>query len=338
MWETLIAIGIAIIFAGVWYFRAKLQADPNDPDAPKLPGFYRNSLVALLVVYSLLLIGFQLYANWRVEQAKTAFNGELRRVKAEQRERTRKLRESYMKEMAFMAWKNKVFTSNADVEQELAKVKAELKLPDNEVKMWRGVAENNTLEKLVPKKNSQDVLKEYQSRLKQNLSQIRSGQELLTSDVRLLSENINAIRVIGKAYEKVLQTFRDLHDSISANPDAAPPEPKQQYFLFFPVKRKEYEQLLRDYSEAKGNQQARLEFSAKLKVAIEKAENEMKEINRQFEANLSFIETGANTINFNNEKLQNLIEAGIREAEIIKEAESATQTPLKVQAKPKNKG
>ncbi len=337
MWETLIAIGIAAIFAGVLYFLAKLH-NPGDPDTPKFPGFYRNSLIALLVVYSLLFIGFQIYANWRVDQAKTAFTGELRRVKAEQRERTRQLKEGYRREMAFMAWKNKVFTSNAEVEKGLATAKAELKLSDNELKMWRGVAENNTLEKLIPKKNSQDVLKEYQSRLKQNLSQIRSGQELLTSDVRLLSENINAIRVIGKGYEKVLQSFRDLHDSISANPEGALPEPKQQYFLFFPVKRKEYEQLLRDYSESKGNQQARVEFSVKLKAAIDKAETEMKAINRQFEENLSFIETGANTINFNNQKLENLIEAGIREAEIIKEAESASQTPLKVQAKPKNKG
>jgi hypothetical protein len=227
--------------------------------------------------------------------------------------------------MVYLEWRNKVFPTNAAMEKELAEYTKEFKLTKAEVANWRDAAHDNTLEKLIPKRDMQDVMKEYQTRLKNSLAQIESGETLLSSDIRVLAENINTIRVIGKEYEKVLFSFRELYNNITANPGKQMELPKQKYFLFFPVKRKEYNALLQEYYQAQGNNEATANVAAKLKVTIEKAEAEFKEINRRFEENLGFLESTSTSVTYNSEKLQQLIKAAIQETDIITESEPSTR-------------
>lgn len=321
----LIIIGAALLAGGIYYLTVRLWSKQQDKPAA---GPFKSLFFAVFVVYSIALIGNQLYANWQLAIEQSDFAKQLRTLERKQRDEVKRIVETYTKEMAFQDWRNQIFTSANDLERTLAAAKTKYKLTADDERMWRAAAENNTLEKLVPKRSSDDVLKEYQSRLKKSLGQIRSGQTLMASDVRILSENINAIRLIGKEYEKVLDTFRDLYNTLTT-PGAEPVEPKQEYFLFFPVKKKEYQQLLNEFHEAKGNQKALSEVAVRLKAAIEKAETEMNAINQKFEANLAFIETDSNTISFNNTKLEKLIEATLKEAEIIKQSDQQPQFRIK---------
>ena len=321
----LIILSAAIIAGAILYFINHQIAKKNGEVVTKT---HLISIIALLVFYSGLFLYFQITYNQQIEKNKQVFAAKIQRIEAEQANRIETLKKNYAKEMALLEWKNKVFTSNTEMEKSLVKSKTDFQLSPQEVTMWRGIAENNTLEKLIPKRNSQDVLKEYQSRLKKSLGDLKSGHTLMTSDIRVLSDNINTVRLIGKEYEKVLSSFKELYNNITTNPGAEMATPKQQYFLFFPVKRKEYNGLLQDYYEAKGNKQAVSEVAVKLKTAIDTAEAEFKQINKKFDDNLGFLDNNANSITYNSDKLQNLIEAAISETEIITESE--TNTKIKV--------
>ncbi len=313
------AVLTGIILGAVNYYFAK----KNNENIVSLR--YIVSFGIILLLYSGLFLYIQLASDHKVAVNEK----KMARMKAEQKQRIKEIEEKYAKEVALLEWKNKVFTSNAEMQKSLTEAKDEFNLSPQEVTMWKGIAENNTLEKLIPKQNANEVLKEYQSRLKNSLAQVRSGQTLMTSDVRMLADNINTIRLIGREYEKVLGSFRELYNSINANPGAELDMPKQKKFLFFPVKSKEYNKLLNEYYEAKGNTQATAEVAAKLKLTIEKAESEFKVINQKFEENLSFVESTSNSISFNAEKLENLIEAAISEADIINETNKKTNLNLK---------
>lgn len=291
---------------------------------------YILSFAILLLLYSGLFIYIQMACDRKV----TSYQHKIVRLKEEQKQRIREIEAAYAKELALVEWKNKVFTSDIELQKSLAQARTDYNLSPQEVSMWKGIAENNTLEKLIPKRNTNDVLKEYQNRLKSSLSTVRSGQTLMTSDIRMLADNINTIRVIGKEYEKVLGSFKELYEQINANTSNDAVMPKQKKFLFFPVKTKEYNKLLSEYYEAKGNSKALGEFSVKLKETIDKAEAEFAAINKRFDENLSFLEHNSNSISYNANKLENLIEAAIAEANIIHETEQKTN--LKVRENPKN--
>ncbi len=313
-----LVIGLIVYFANFWL--AKRQG-------AKLSNSFWISLLVLVVFAGGLLYLLQVRNN--IDHSK-----KIAVLNQKHQEEIAKIKEDYRKEMAYLEWRNKVFPTGAQMEKELAENTNKYKLSKTEVANWRDAAHDNTLEKLMPKRDMQDVMKEYQTRLKSSLSQIKSGETLLSSDIRVLSENINTIRVIGKEYEKVLFSFRELYNNITADPGKEMELPKQKYFMFFPVKRKEYNALLQEYYESRGNKTATADVAAKLKVTIEKAEAEFKEINRKFEENLGFLESTSTSVSYNSEKLEQLIEAAIQETEIINESEPSTR--LKVNSQKKN--
>lgn len=340
MWHNIflnvlaVAVLVGIITGAVNFWAAKKAGEAVSMR-------YIISAILILLLYSGLFYYIQYESNQKIAGDKKTYSKQIAKLKNEQKaqeQQTKMIEADYEKEIAFMQWKNRVFTSNNELENSLAGAQKEYNLSPAEVKMWQSVAANNTLEQLVPKRNTNDVLKEYQSRLKQSLSQIKSGGTLLTSDIRVLSDNINSIRFIGKEYEKVLDSFRDLYQSITANNDSGkePDPPKQKYFLFFPVKQKEYEDLLKQYYEAKGNKTAVADVAVKLKAVIDQAEEDFAAINKKFEDNLSFLENNSNTITYDSGKLGNLIQATINEADIVSETQPVTNPPIKVTNKASN--
>jgi hypothetical protein len=318
------AISTGVILGVVNYFLAKKSGE-------KIVSLrYIVSFAIILLLYSGLFIYIQMSCDRKV----TSYKEKIVRLKEEQKQRIREIEAAYAKELALMEWKNKVFTSDSEMRKSLSQAQIDYNLSPQEVSMWKGIAENNTLEKLIPKRNSNEVLSEYQGRLRSSLANVRSGQTLMTSDIRMLADNINTIRLIGKEYQKVLGSFKDLYEQINSNSQAELVMPKQKKFLFFPVKTKEYNKLLGEYYESKGNSKAMAEFSVKLKETIDKAEAEFAAINKRFEENLSFLESTSNSISYNSEKLEKLIEAAIDEANIINETDNKTN--LKIKTNPKN--
>lgn len=313
-----VVIGLIVYFTNFWIAKRKGATLSNS--------FWISLLI--LVVAAAGLLYFLQVRNDRDHSLKVAA------LNKKHQEELMRVKEEYRKEMAYLEWRNKVFPTSADMERELVQNTKEFKLTKVEVANWRDAAHDNTLEKLIPKRDMQDVMKEYQTRLKSSLNQIQSGETLLSSDIRVLTENINTIRVLGKEYEKVLFSFRELYNNITANPGKEMDLPKQKYFLFFPVKRKEYNALLQEYYENRGNKSATADVAVKLKSTIEKAEAEFKEINRKFEENLGFLDSTSTSITYNSEKLQKLIEAAIQEADVINESEPSTQ--VKVNSNKKN--
>lgn len=313
-----IIIGLIIYFINFWIARRQ-------------GGILSHAFWISLLIMALTSVGLLFVLQVRNNFAHSEAITELNQKHQEEMERVVK---DYQKEMAYLEWRNKVFPTSAQMEKELAENTEKYKLSKAEVANWRDAAHDNTLEKLMPKRDMQDVMKEYQTRLKASLAQIKSGETLLSSDIRVLAENINTIRLLGKEYEKVLFSFRELYNNITTNPNKQMEPPKQKYFLFFPIKRKEYNTLLQEYYQAQGNSEATANVAAKLKVAIEKAEAEFKEINRKFEENLGFLESTSTSITYNSEKLEQLIEAAIQQTEIINETEPSTR--VKVNSKRKN--
>lgn len=287
------------------------------------------SLAILLIVYSGLFYYIQSNCDQKLQTYRHQAQQKIVRMREEQKRQIKEIETNYAKELALAEWKNRVFTSDAEMQKSLAKAQTDYNLNPQEVTMWKGIAENNTIEKLIPKDNTKEVLNEYQSRLKNSLSQVKSGHTLMTSDIRLLADNINAIRLIGKQYEKVLDSFKDLYESINTTNSNELVMPKPKKFLFFSVKTKEYNQLLNEYYEAKGNSKALAEVSVKLKQTIDTAEAQFKTINQKFEDNLSFLENTSNSITYNANKLENLIDATISEANIINESDSNTNIKIK---------
>ncbi len=312
-----IIIGLGTYFTNFWLAKR---------NGATLSRSFWISLIVMAVAALGLLFFLQVRNNINHKSEITILN-------QKHQEELNRVKEEYRKEMAYLEWRNKVFPTSAEMEKELVKNTKEFKLSPVEVANWRDAAHDNTLEKLMPKRDMQDVMKEYQTRLKSSLTQIQSGETLLSSDIRVLTENINTIRVLGKEYEKVLFSFRELYNNITANPGAEMELPKQKYFLFFPIKRKEYNALVQEYYESRGNKSATADVAAKLKVTIEKAEAEFKVINQKFEENLGFLESTSTSITYNSEKLQNLIEAAIQETEIINESEPSTRVKIKNEKK-----
>lgn len=308
-----LVIGLIVYFTNFWIAKRK---------GANLSHSFWISIVVLVLA----AMGLLYFLQVRNDSARSM---EIAELNAKHEVELKRVEEDYRKEMTFLEWRNKVFPTNAAMEKELAEHAKEFKLSKAEIANWRDAAHDNTLEKLMPKRDMQDVMKEYQSRLKNSLAQIEAGETLLSSDIRILAENINTIRIIGKEYEKVLFSFRELYNNITTNPGKEIEPPKQKYFLFFPVKRKEYNALLQEYYQAQGNQEATANVAAKLKATIEKAEAEFKEINRKFEENLGFLESTTTSVTYNSEKLQQLIQAAIRETEIITESEPSTRVNVK---------
>lgn len=291
---------------------------------------YIISFAIMLLLYS----GLFVYIQMNCDRKVTTYKQKMVQLKEEQKRRIKEIEAAYAKELALMEWKNKVFTSDTEMQKSLTQAQTDYNLSPQEVSMWKGIAENNTLERLIPKRNSKDVLNEYQGRLKNSLANVRSGHTLMTSDIRMLADNINTIRLIGKEYEKVLGSFKELYEQINSGSQNEMVMPKQKKFLFFPVKSKEYNKLLNEYYESKGNSKAMAEVSVKLKATIDKAEAEFAAINKRFDENLSFLENNANSISYNADKLENLIQAAIDEASIINETENKTN--IKIKENPKN--
>lgn len=313
-----IIVGLIIYFINFWLARRQGGILSH--------GFWISLLIMALTSGGLL---YFLQTQNNFAHSKT-----IAELNQKHQEEMEKVVKDYQKEMAYLEWRNKVFPTSAQMEKELADNTEKYKLSKAEVANWRDAAHDNTLEKLMPKRDMQDVMKEYQTRLKASLAQIKSGETLLSSDIRVLAENINTIRLLGKEYEKVLFSFRELYNNITANPSKQMELPKQKYFLFFPIKRKEYNALLQEYYQAQGDSSATANVAAKLKVTIEKAEAEFKEINRKFEANLGFLESTSTSITYNSQKLEQLIEAAIQQTEIINETEPSTR--VRVNNKRKN--
>lgn len=294
------------------------------------------SISLLLVLYSGLFVSFQYVWGKRLEtqlkEQEAEYTTQMTKLQEEQAQAIEILKKDYTKEIALLEWKNRIFVNNADMKKALEKVREEHELSADEVRSWQALAENNTLDKLMPKSNTNDVLKEYQGRLKNSLASVRSGHTLMNAEIRMLSDNINTIRVIGKEYEKTLGVFRELYDNIIASNASGTvmERPKQKKVLFFPVKQKEYEDLLEQYYQSQGNQTATAEVAVKLKKTIDQAEAEFKAINRKFEANLGFLESNAEGITYNADKLENLIEAAISQANVVNETNKAQSTPPKV--------
>jgi hypothetical protein len=313
------AILTGIILGAVNYFLAKKSGENI------VSKRYIISFAIILLLYSGLFVYIQMSCDRKV----TSYQQKMVRLKEEQKRRIKEIEAAYAKELALVEWKNKVFTSESEMKKSLAQAQTDYNLSAQEVSMWKGIAENNTLEKLIPKRNSKDVLNEYQNRLKNSLAHVRSGQTLMTSDIRMLADNINTIRLIGKEYEKVLGSFKDLYEQINSSSQSEMVMPKQKKFLFFPVKTKEYNKLLSEYYESKGNSKAMAEFSVKLKETIDKAEAEFAAINKRFNDNLSFLENTSNSISYNSDKLENLIMAAIDEANIINETDNKTNIKIR---------
>lgn len=319
----LAAVLTGIIIGVINYFWAKKRGE--EVVNPR----FLLSFGIVLVLYSGLFLYIQSNYDQKITETKQVYHNKMLQMQEAQKKRIKEIEANYSKEVALLEWKNKVFTSNSEMQKSLNKAKTDHELSDQEVVMWKGIAENNTLEKLIPKHDTKEVLKEYQNRLKGSLAQVKAGHTLMTSDVRQLADNINTIRLIGKEYEKVLDSFKELYNNINSNSTNEMIMPKQKKFLFFPVKSKEYNKLLNDYYEAKGNTKAMGEVAVKLKQTIDKAESEFKAINQKFEDNLSFVENTSNSITFNADKLQNLIEATINEANIINESDNKMNIQVK---------
>jgi hypothetical protein len=313
-----LVIGLIVYFTNFWLAKRKGESLSHS--------FWISLLVLVLTTTGLIYL---LQVRNNIDHSS-----KIAELNRKHQEEVEKVVKDYQKEMAYLEWRNKVFPTSAQMEKELTEITEKYKLSKAEVANWRDAAHDNTLEKLMPKRDMQDVMKEYQTRLRASLAQVKSGETLLSSDIRVLAENINTIRVIGKEYEKVLYSFRELYNNITSNPTKQMEAPKQKYFLFFPIKRKEYNALLQEYYQAQGNNEATANVAAKLKVTIEKAEAEFKEINRKFEQNLGFLESTSTSITYNSEKLEQLIEAAIQQTEIIRESEPSTR--VKVNQKPKN--
>jgi hypothetical protein len=318
------AVLTGIILGAVNYYLAKKSGENI------VSKRYIISFAIILLLYS----GLFVYIQMNCDRKVTTYKQTMVRLKEEQKRRIKEIEATYAKELALMEWKNKVFTSDTEMQKTLTQAQTDYNLSPQEVSMWKGIAENNTLERLIPKRNSKDVLNEYQSRLKNSLANVRSGHTLMTSDIRMLADNINTIRLIGKEYEKVLGSFKDLYEQINSSSQNEMVMPKQKKFLFFPVKSKEYNKLLNEYYEAKGNSKAMAEVSVRLKETIDKAEAEFAAINKRFDDNLSFLENTSNSISYNSDKLENLIQSAIDEASIINETENKTN--IKLKENPKN--
>lgn len=332
-WISIIVLVIAagtIVFVN--YMALKRKGETLDRE-------FLISLGALALIGVGLFIYFQMDWTRKSQHDQQVFTSKIQLIKAEQAREIDTLKKNYAKEMALVEWKNKTFSSNAEMEKSLAQSAEEYRLTPAEVRMWRGLAENNTIEKLIPKDNTEQVLKEYQNRLKKSLQTVKSGETLMNSDIRMLADNINAIRIIGKEYEKTLDVFKDLYNNMVASSQngTVMEKPKQKKILFFSVKQKEYDQLLQQYYEAQGNQKAVAEVTQKLKVAIDKAEAQFKAINQKFEANLSFLQNNADGITYNADKLQKLIEAAISEVNVVSQTNTQDLNPIPVKNTTPNK-
>lgn len=325
----LISIVILVIAAGlivfVNYTVLKRKGESMDRD-------FLVSLGSLAVVGVILFSFFQITWSNKSKHDQKVFSEKITLIKNEEARTIDNLKKTYAKEMALVEWKNKMFSSNSEMEKSLTKASKDYQLTPDETRMWRGLAENNTLEKLIPKDNTNQVLKEYQGRLKTSLQSVKSGQTLMNSDIRMLADNINAIRIIGKEYEKTLDVFKDLYNNMltSSQNGTVMEKPKQKKVLFFSVKQKEYDQLLQQYYESQGNTKAVAEVTEKLKVAIDRAEAQFKTINQKFESNLSFLENNANGVSYNSDKLQKLIEAAITEVNVVSQTDTQNLSPIPV--------
>lgn len=336
MLTFLISIVILVIAAGlivyVNYTALKRKGETLDRD-------FLISLGSLAVVGIVLFSFFQITWTNKSKHDQQVFSNKIKLIKDEEARTIDNLKKTYAKEMALVEWKNKMFSSNSEMEKSLTKASKDYQLTQDETRMWRGLAENNTLEKLIPKDNTEQVLKEYQGRLKNSLQSVKSGQTLMNSDIRMMADNINAIRIIGKEYEKTLDVFKDLYNNMiaSAQNGTVMEKPKQKKILFFSVKQKEYDQLLQQYYESQGNQKAVTEVTEKLKVAIDRAEAQFKAINQKFESNLSFLENNANGVSYNSDKLQKLIEAAISEVNVVSQTNTQNLSPIPVKNTTQNK-
>jgi O6-methylguanine-DNA--protein-cysteine methyltransferase len=323
----LIILTVAVVTGGILYGVNFWLAKKNGEVIAKR---YIISISVLVLIYLGLFAALFFISNNKINEVTAKMN----EMKVAQKAEITRIRKFYAKEMALANWKNKVFNTNKDMQQALAKAQADYKLTDQEVRNWKSIAENNTLEKLMPKNNSREILNEFQTRLKNSLNDIKSGQTLMTSDIRMLTDNINAIRFVGKEYEKVLDSFKDLYNTINGSTPGDMPMPKQQKFLFFPIKQKEYNQLVQQYYESKGNAKATEQIAVQLKETIEKAEEQFKQINQKFESNLSFLQANSDSVTYNSEKLQKLIEAALSEVNIINESQKGTN--IKINTNKKN--
>lgn len=262
--------------------------------------------------------------NSQIDQQKIELDQQRAQLDA-QNLKVKMMEENFTKDQAFSKWKDTIFSSSTELNKSLARAKTKYKLTPVEVKKWQETGEKNLSKRLTPNVNSQEVMMDYQSRLRNGLTLIKENHTLLAEDIRGLTESINAVRLVGKEYEKILSVFKELYDNISATgSDENLQPPKQSYFLFFPVKQKEYNQLLSEFHESKGNQKASKEFAAKLKKAIETVEEEFKQLNKKFDDNISFLDNKSNSMNYNADKLKNLIETALREIEIISQPESTS--------------
>ncbi len=323
-----LAIVVGAIFYGVNFWLAKKNGEV-------ISKRYILSISVLILIYLVLFTTMFLVSNAKFTAANNAAKAKIAEMKSAQQAEVARIRTFYAKEMALAGWKNKIFNTNKEMQQALEKAKGQYKLSDQEVRTWKGLAENNTLEKLIPKDNSKEILNEYQGRLRNSLGDIKSGHTLMASDIRMLTDNINAIRFVGKEYEKVLDSFKDLYETINSNSAGGDmPIPKQKRFLGFAVKSKEYNQLVQQYYESKGNSKATAEIAVRLKETIDKAEEQYKQINQKFESNLSFLQSNTDSVSYNSEKLQKLIEAAMSTVNVIKEADSGTN--IKVNTNKKN--
>ncbi|HBE79642.1 MAG TPA: hypothetical protein DDW65_17975 [Firmicutes bacterium] len=324
----LLILAAAVISGGILYGVNFWLAKKNGEVIAKR---YIVSISILIIIYLGLFTTMFFIFKAKVDVA----TAKIAELKLAQKAEITRIQSLYAKEMALANWKNRVFSTNKDMQDSLVKAKAQYKLNDQEVHNWRSIAENNTLEKLIPKDNSREILNEFQGRLRNSLSDVKSGHTLMTSDIRMLTDNINAIRFVGKEYEKVLDSFKDLYDTINSNNAGADlPMPKQKKFLGFGIKQKEYNQLVQQYYEAKGNSKASAEIATQLKETIEKAEEQYKQINQKFESNMSFLQSNADSVSYNSDKLQKLIEAAMSTVNVINEADSGTN--IKINKNKKN--
>ncbi|HBF36555.1 MAG TPA: hypothetical protein DDW50_04465, partial [Firmicutes bacterium] len=315
----MVILGIAVVTGAILYGVNFWLAKKNGEVIAKR---YILSISVLILIYFILFATMFFVSNHKITAANNAAKEKLAEMKSAQQAEMTRIRTFYAKEMGLADWKNKIFSTTREMQQALAKAKVQYKLSDQEVHNWKDLAENNTLEKLIPKDNSKEILNEYQGRLRGSLGDIKSGHTLMASDIRMLTDNINAVRFVGKEYEKVLDSFRDLYTTINSNDAGADlPMPKQKKFLGFGVKTKEYNQLVQQYYEAKGNSKATAAIAVQLKDTIDKAEEQYKQINQKFESNLSFLQTNADSVSYNSDKLQKLIEAAMSTVNVINEAD-----------------
>lgn len=318
------------------------------------------SIILLLVFYSALYFFIQSHYDLEIQKTRKVYSEQINSTKNRQQSAVRtqqstiqkqqseinalkqqiesqsgeitSLKENNNKILAFAKWQNTIFNSPTAMKKALAQAKVRFNLSAAEVKKWRAAGENNLYKNFLPKNNTQEVLLDYQTRLKRGLSMIKENHLLLSEDLRDLSECFNVVRLVGKEYQKVLVVFRELYDGMINSSSEEPVLPKKAYFLFFPVKQKEYNKHLNEFYESKGNQKGLKETAAKLKKAIETVEEEFSALNKKFDENISFLNSKSNSLSYNSGKLQNLIEAALREIELITEPE--TDNTVKLLSKP----